>query len=289
MENKKKLLISFSGGRTSAYMMYWLTHEWNERDNYEIIIIFANTGKEKEETLIFIDKCSKAWGLNIVWVEAKHRDINGEMFSKKGWATRHKVVDFEIASRKGEPFEEMLSNLGIPSTNAPFCSDQLKKKAIKHYLKSIKWKGYYTAIGIRSDEIDRVNEKHKELRLIYPLINMNPKTKNEITIWFARLGFNLYVDPDMGNCDFCWKKDLPRLCRIAKKDRFVPMWWQKMTNKYGQSNPRPTKLKPPFNFFRGNLSANDIVELSNKKEDFLIEEMAKEQRLNGCGESCEAF
>lgn len=285
---KKKLLVSFSGGRTSAYMMWWCYH--NLQDEYALITVFANTGKEVEGTLEFVKQCGEKWDIPVVWVEAKHRKDNGEKYSKKGWGVRHKIVDFETASRNGEPFEEMISNLGIPTTNAPFCSDQLKRKVIESYLKSIGWKGYWKAIGIRTDEIDRMNEKWRENKILYPLIQMKPTTKKQVIGWFKFQDFDLDIHPDDGNCNNCWKKDLLRLCRNARRDPKGYDWWQKMTDKYGDFAPRPGQkdMKPPFNFYRGDLSPKDIIYLS-QFSDGEIKEKAKNERLDGCSESCEAF
>lgn len=72
--DKPKLQISFSGGETSAYMAQRLIKECNK--THEIITLFANTGEEAEETLEFVDKCDREFGLNVIWLEA---DVNPEL------------------------------------------------------------------------------------------------------------------------------------------------------------------------------------------------------------------
>ncbi len=241
------MLVSFSGGRTSAFMLWWMYNIWEERDQHELITVFANTGKENSATLRFVQLCEDNWNIKIRWVEAV------PVQSKRGkwWGANHKVVDFKTASREGEPFEAMISHLGIPTTNAPFCSDQLKRKAIESYLKSIGWKKYFKAIGIRSDEIDRMNPKFKEKRILYPLVKYDIK-KPYILDWWKQQSFDLEVNSDLGNCDACWKKDMPRLARIARSNPRVFDWWQDM-------------------------------------KDSQIEIFAQDNKLNSCSESCEVF
>ena len=48
----KPLVISFSGGKTSAYMAKLLIDKYNGKRR--IVTVFANTGKEREETLLFL-------------------------------------------------------------------------------------------------------------------------------------------------------------------------------------------------------------------------------------------
>lgn len=48
---KQKILVSFSGGETSAFMINWLLKNMPE---YEYKFVFANTGEENEETLVFV-------------------------------------------------------------------------------------------------------------------------------------------------------------------------------------------------------------------------------------------
>ncbi len=188
----------------------------------------------------------------------------------------------------------MISSLGIPTTNVPFCSDQLKRKTIESYLKSIGWKKntYKVAIGIRYDEPKRYNDENGKRKInknrILPLVDLFQVNKKWVLNWWKQQSFNLEIHEDEGNCDNCWKKDMPRLYRnaIRKKESFE--WWIKMEEKYGNLNPRNSKLKPPFHFYRGNTSANDIVKLSEKSQEY-AKKISLFPEDYSCGESCEAF
>lgn len=301
-DQKLPLLISFSGGRTSAYMTWWIMNEWEDRDKYDIKIVFANTGLEEPGTLLFVHRCALKWGLDIVWVEARHKDENGNTFSDKGWKVQHQVVNYFTAARcqkliSGEwawtPFEEMISVLGIPSTNSPFCSPQLKREAIESYAESIGWTDYYKAIGIRIDESSRLNKNWREEKIKYFFVDPHPTMKRDVVLWWAKQDFDLEIDPDLGNCNGCWKKDMYRLTRIAKKRPDVFEWWQYITDKYGYFMPREMiKLAPPFNFYRGNLSPKDILKMAGSGNAITLEQavmFADVDKQTGCGESCEAF
>jgi 3'-phosphoadenosine 5'-phosphosulfate sulfotransferase (PAPS reductase)/FAD synthetase len=81
-------VISFSGGRTSAYML-WRVLQSNGGLPEDAIVCFANTGKEDEATLEFVRDCEKNWNCEIHWLE--YRDSE-QKFER---------VTFETASRGG--------------------------------------------------------------------------------------------------------------------------------------------------------------------------------------------
>lgn len=111
------------------------------------------------------------------------------------------------------------------------------------------------------------------------------------------------LKPYQGNCDCCFKKSLRKLLTIAKEDPQRFDWWVEMERKYGEYIPESKKhnLKaiPPFHFFRGNISAAEILEMSKTFTDLVKDERTEHAQLtlfgfdldvsNGCSESCEAF
>lgn len=247
------LLVSFSGGETSAYLAKWLLD--NKSDEYNMRFVFANTGDEEERTLEFINECSVNWGIDIVWVEAVvHK---GE---RKG--STHKIVDFKSASRNREPFIQVIDKYGIPNQNYLHCNREMKLNPIRSYIKSIGWYDYDTAIGIRVDEIDRVNKNRKKLKLIYPLVSMKPTSKQEVSYWWSVQSFRLNIESYRTNCRTCWKKSDKVLSQIHKRNPEYFDFNRSMEEKYGCGK---------YSFFRGGRKTDELIEDLN-----LIDELPRD-------------
>lgn len=289
MSDKETLFVSFSGGRTSAYMCRWLLD--NKSSEYHFIFVFANTGQEHEKTLGFVDRCDKEWGLNLAWVEAK---VN----PKKNSPIEFNQVDFSSASRVGEPYYDICKKHGVPNSGRPFCTQYLKTYVINAYKHSLGFdREHLTAIGIRADEFDRMNmEKVRKGSTAYPLITMTHTTKDDVAMFFKNNDFDLEIDPNYGNCVTCFKKSDRHLMTIAKHSPESFDFMQKVEKEFGHID---AKEGDPFRFFRGNKTVQDILDLSKtdfKEFDQTITEMQTSIDIDpidissNCGaSSCEAI
>ena len=280
----EKLLVSFSGGETSAYMAYWLWN--NKQEEYDMIFVFANTGQENEETLDFVRKCEIHFKIPIVWVEAK-------VFKNERKSSSFTVTNYQKASRKGEPFEEVISKYGIPNITTPHCTRELKQNPIKAYSKSIGWVGNYTAIGIRYDELGRMSGNMEKMKFYYPLIDMKI-TKPMVNDFWNSMPFRLELKGYQGNCMACWKKSDNKLYQIAKEKQSCFNFTNKMEQKYGEFIPnsrlkimKSKGIEPnlPVTFFRKNRSSLDIIQESKvdfkePKDDSVVYEDEKGIPLN---------
>ena len=217
--------ISFSGGRTSAYMLWSVlqTHDWKLPDN--CVVCFANTGKEDEATLRFVQRVSDEWGVPITWLE--YRDTE----------ERFEVVNFETASRNGEPFEALIRKRNyLPNPVTRFCTIDLKIRPIGRYLLSIGMAETKTEaenmsmIGMRADEQRRAAKIADKSRI--PLVKAGI-TKKEVGEFWKAQPFDLEL-PNMngvtmhGNCDLCFLKGGAQILSLVAEKPERAVWWAKM-------------------------------------------------------------
>ena len=133
--------ISFSGGRSSAYLL-WRVLQENNGLPPDAQVCFSNTGKEDIASLRFVQDVADNWDVPIVWLEYRPGG--------------YEVVNFETASRNGEPFEMLIDNKSyLPNPVTRFCTQELKVNAISKYL-TPKWGEFDTMVGIRADEPRRL-------------------------------------------------------------------------------------------------------------------------------------
>ena len=62
-------LISFSGGRSSGYMLKHILDAHGGELPDGVYVVFFNTGKEMPQTLEFVAECGERWGVKIWWLE----------------------------------------------------------------------------------------------------------------------------------------------------------------------------------------------------------------------------
>lgn len=252
-------------------------------------VLFANTGCEHEETLKFIKRCDKEFKFNVIWLEAVVQP-------RLGAGITFKRVDYETASRNGEPFEKVIAKYGIPNSASPSCTRDTKLAPMRSYLRYLKWspKMYSTAVGIRADEMDRVSlKKMQNDGYFYPCVDAGI-TKDDIREWWSTQSFNLNIPEHHGNCVWCWKKTNRKLLTIAKHNPEFLAFPFAMEEKYPFAGPdrRPFGERPPRTFFRGGCSAKQILEMSKQSFDEYVDDkfipFDEDMDVGGaCGDSCE--
>jgi hypothetical protein len=278
-------LWSFSGGRTSAYMLWRALQAYGGQLPSDHVVAFANTGREHDETLKFVDRCATHFGINVVWLEAVTRH-------NQRASSGHRIVSFETASRAGEPFEQMIQKYGIPNKSFLHCTRELKANAIKSYLQDgLGWlpNSYKTLIGIRADEADRATNGAAGVE--YPLVRAWVRKADVYSFW-KRQPFDLYIPEELGNCLDCHKKSFRKLLTIAARQPEVFDWSRRMEAQYGLVGAEFRKLERPAAgyrrvFFRNGMSADDIVARAKLPfEPFVDGRQAYDPDMDSSGGAC---
>lgn len=216
--------ISFSGGRTSAYMLWRVLQSNGGKLPDEAIVCFANTGKEEEETLKFVRDCEKHWNVDIHWLEYQNHEDSKLNF---------KVVNYETAARNGEPFEALIRKRNyLPNPVTRFCTSELKIRTINKYLKHIGWKDHNENtdwVGIRADEMRRAAKIDRSRT---PLV-ADGVTVHHVNQFWSEQPFNLELATYngrtlAGNCDLCFLKPASQVASLIAEKPERGVWWAKM-------------------------------------------------------------
>ena len=216
--------ISFSGGRTSGYMLYKVLEANNGLPD-NAVVCFANTGKEEEATLKFVHDCSVNWNVPITWIEF----VDDE--------SKYKIVNYETASRNGEPFESLIRKKKyLPNPVTRFCTVEMKIRPMAKYLFDIGFAekpshGEKMAwVGIRADEQRRAAKILDKERI--PLFYAGV-TKQDVGNFWKAQSFDLEL-PNMngvtmhGNCDLCFLKGGNQTQSLIAEKPERALWWARM-------------------------------------------------------------
>jgi len=226
--------ISFSGGRTSAYMLHKVL-EAHDGDLPEFAkVTFANTGKEMPQTLDFVRDVGKKWGVDIVWLERFARRSREDEKNKYVYET--KIVDYESASRHGEPFAALIkARRYAPNPVARFCTVDLKIRAISEYLINTCGfeKPYIGFIGIRGDEQRRAAKMNGTIESgqeRYLPLYIEGVTAKDVGRFWSNNDFDLNLPnnngvTDWGNCDLCFLKGHKKKQSIIRERPELADWW----------------------------------------------------------------
>jgi 3'-phosphoadenosine 5'-phosphosulfate sulfotransferase (PAPS reductase)/FAD synthetase len=235
-------IVSFSGGRTSGYMLWRILEAHGGTLPDDVKVIFCNTGKERPETLDFVERCSQRWGVPVTWLEYRYED-------KPTFA----VVDYYTASRDGEPLEAAIAGPRrdsgfLPNPLVRYCTIECKIKTTIRYLRSLGWQSWTNAIGFRADEPQRFAKLKGSNRedaedSVAPLFKSGI-TKSDIQSWWSRQPFDLELQSHESNCDLCFLKGKGILLKIIKEKPELADWWIRMESRGGKfRNDRPSYAK----------------------------------------------
>jgi len=220
--------ISLSGGRSSGMATGKVIEAHGGLLPPDVHILFANTGRERPETLEFVRECGERWGVDIVWLE----------YAGDGGRRAHREVDYASASRNGEPFEALINHRGaVPNLTSRWCTSELKVNRIRAWMRARGYEHWTDVVGLRADEPRRVTKRRAasddEVDYALPLADAGVTVDDVRAYWRAQ-PFDLRVHEGGGNCDACMMKGPGVLIREIRRDPSVADWWALQERRTGR-------------------------------------------------------
>lgn len=251
--------ISFSGGRTSGYMLRQILDFYGGTLPKDVRVVFSNTGKEMNATLDFVRDCEVNWNVKIDWVE---------------WHESKKfvMVNHNSASRNGEPYDKLITKRKfLPNPVTRYCTSELKIKVMKDFMLSIGHKYWVNYVGLRYDEPHRVarlsRAKDKERWDSEAPLHTEKKTVKDVAKFWENNSFDLKLPgingkTPLGNCDLCFLKGKNTIMNIMKNYPEKAQWWMDQEKKQ-----LGTKSKDGFKFRSDRPDYKTMLEISKSQLD----------------------
>ncbi len=245
-------LVSFSGGRTSAYMLRRILDAHDNQLPDDVHVTFANTGRERTETLDFVHECETRWNVPVQWVE---RDPSESARRRGSFAFR--TVTYETASRDGEPYAALLSDIRrnrdrkelgyyLPNPAKRICTTELKIRVMKRVMRLHGHDHWDVVMGIRADEPNRVRKLREPTaerwEHVLPLADAGVTESDVMAFWSAQ-PFDLALKTHEGNCDLCFLKDVDKRIVLMAERPDLAAWWAEQERLMGLQFLAGTKAR----------------------------------------------
>lgn len=229
MKNPYKLdlpaVVSFSGGRTSAFMLRQILDAFGGQAPSELKVCFQNTGLEHGATYQFVEQVEERWAVPITWLEY---DI--DIIEDKPTA---RVVRPKTASRNGEPFDKLIDRRGyLPNPMTRICTSELKVRTLLRHLRTLPVfaDGFTNAIGLRADEPRRAHRLKGDYGFespVAPMFHAGHTEEDVLAFWKAApFDLELPLTGNMaGNCVGCFLKSKGKLYTLEREMPRYFDWW----------------------------------------------------------------
>lgn len=213
---KNPTVISFSGGRTSAFMLKQILDANGGQLPKDAYAVFCNTGLEHDGTYRFIQECELNWGVPVVWLEWE---------ANNKW----KRVDYDTAARNGEPFDALIQyKKALPNLTMRFCTMELKVLTIKRWAEQhLRFNEWTEIVGLRHDEPHRVArlDRWPGSRDVYAPMYHAKHDLDHVTAFWKSSPFDLRIPPNAGNCVGCFLKGGSKLQEAVRESPTYFDWW----------------------------------------------------------------
>lgn len=268
-------VVSFSGGRTSAYLTWLISRHGNGAK-----FVFMDTGAEHPKTYDFVRNVAMHFKIDLVCLRV---EFNPEL----GKASDYRVVSVDDIGPDLGPWSAMVAKYGVPYFGGAFCTDRMKLVPFKKYCDEQFGRGNYeTWLGIRADEPKRLATKDG----IRYLAEISDFDKQDVIDWWGKQSFDLDLDEHLGNCVFCMKKsDL----KLAAAQRDEPAMYHQFLDCITSETVRTgDKTGSAASMYRKKRSLQQVVAMFDGATGEEIKARmrgAKMMDSGSCSESCEVF